>query len=123
MVLAARRPPGGARVCRGKFRVGTRRAKLRVQLPDAAADRGEAAICRIHAAGASAVAARGGIVVRDRWHPLLLIRYRRDRFIEPAAARRSASMPDIAAAAVNPRFVPAADRALSLGSLRGQGRR
>jgi hypothetical protein len=46
-----------------------------------------------------------GIPADGRWQPLMLIRYRRDRFVEPVSHSRVSLDSDIAAAAVNHNFM------------------
>jgi hypothetical protein len=63
-----------------------------------------------------------GIVLRDRWQPVLLVRYRRDRFIEPVSGTRVSLDAEIAAPAVNPRFLSTSDSTpLGLGILEVKG--
>jgi len=50
-----------------------------------------------------------GILAGEIWQPVIAIRYRRDRFIEPLSGSRVSLDADIAAVAVNPTFVSAAD--------------
>jgi hypothetical protein len=47
--------------------------------------------------------------VGDDWRPVLQLRYRRDRYIEPATGARVSLDADVRATAVNPRFIAACD--------------
>jgi hypothetical protein len=51
-----------------------------------------------------------GVHARDLWQPIMLIRYHRDRFVEPLSRSRVSLDSDIAAVAVNPSFVAGFDR-------------
>ncbi|MBI2834736.1 MAG: hypothetical protein HYX76_09965, partial [Acidobacteria bacterium] len=52
---------------------------------------------------------RQGIQLRELWQPVMLIRYRRDRLVEPASRSRVNLDSEIAAAAANPGVVSAAE--------------
>ena len=51
-----------------------------------------------------------GVLGQDRWQPMMLLRYRRDRFIEPLTQSRVSLDSEIAAVRVNPRFLSVTDR-------------
>ena len=51
-----------------------------------------------------------GVLGQDAWQPMMLLRYRRDRFIEPLTQSRVSLDAEIAAVRVNPRFLSVADR-------------
>jgi len=92
-----------------KLRVGTRRTKVRARLPYPAE---ELAGWDLQDPRLRALPMRlqeHGILARDFWQPVMLIRYRRDRFIEPLSRSRVSLDADIASAAVNPTFLSAAD--------------
>jgi hypothetical protein len=50
-----------------------------------------------------------GVLGQDAWQPMMLLRYRRDRFIEPLTQSRVSLDAEIAAVRVNPRFVSVTD--------------
>ena len=51
----------------------------------------------------------GGVLHQQSWQPMMLLRYRRDRFIEPITRSRVSLDSEISGEAVNPRFVSAPD--------------
>ena len=63
-----------------------------------------------------------GVVLQDVWRPVLLIRYRRDRFVEPLSRARVSLDAEIAAVAVGSRAISAPDlSALGPGILEVKG--
>ena len=92
-----------------KFRTGTRRAKVRQQLPFPAAEIAgmDLADRRLHRL--PELLRVHGVLGHSAWQPVMLIRYRRDRYTEPASQSRISLDSDISAAAVNPAMVPTAD--------------
>jgi VTC domain len=93
-----------------KLRVGTLRSKARVQLPYPAHEvaRWDLQDARL---GRLALLLRDqGVLGQDHWQPMLLLRYRRDRFIEPLTQSRVSLDAEIAAVRVNPRFLSGTDR-------------
>jgi VTC domain len=92
-----------------KLRIGTRRFKVRSRLPYAAE---EIAGWELHDArlqAAPLLLRERGILGQESWQPMMLIRYRRDRFIEPVTRSRVSLDADIAASAVNRRFLSVSD--------------
>jgi hypothetical protein len=101
--------PAGPVFIEAKSREGSIRTKVRVVIPHDAAD-----VCRWRLQDPRllsfpALLRDHGVSVRDLWQPVLLVRYRRDRFVEPVSGARVSLDAEIAAAAVNPRFLPATD--------------
>lgn len=92
-----------------KMRVGTRRLKARARLPYPAEDVASWDLQDPRLRDAPLRLRDHGILGQDAWQPMMLIRYRRDRFIEPLTSSRVSLDTDISAAAVNSRFVPVAD--------------
>ncbi len=92
-----------------KFRVGTQRAKVRERLPYRAEEVAEWDLQDPRLLGFPALLRDRGVLGQDSWLPMLLIRYRRDRFLEPISRSRVSLDSDIAAAAANPRFFPVSD--------------
>jgi hypothetical protein len=92
-----------------KMRVGTRRLKARARLPYPAEDVASWDLDDPRLQSAPLLLRADGILAQHGWQPMMQIRYRRDRFIEPLTNSRVSLDADISAAAVNPRFVPVAD--------------
>ena len=93
-----------------KLRLGTRRSKARARLPypaDEVAgwDLQDARLQRL-----PLLLRDQGVLGQDPWQPMMLLRYRRDRFIEPLSQSRVSLDAEIAAVRVNPRFLSVADR-------------
>lgn len=92
-----------------KLRVGNRRFKARARLPYAADELAGWDLQDARFREFPLLLQEQGLDVRDLWQPVMLIRYRRDRFLEPLSGSRVSLDSDIAGAAVNPRFVSAPD--------------
>jgi hypothetical protein len=95
----------GAVFVEAKRRVGNRRDKVRVRLPfpaDVIADR---ALDDPAFTGLPDRLAVKGIVLSADWQPMLALRYRRQRFVEPLTGARISLDSDIAAVRVNHRFL------------------
>lgn len=92
-----------------KLRVGNRRVKARARLPYAAEELAGWDLQDPRFKAFPLLLQEQGLGVRDLWQPVMLIRYRRDRFVEPLSGSRVSLDSDIAGAAVNPRFVSAPD--------------
>ena len=74
-----------------KFRVGTQRAKVRERLPCRAEEVAEWDLQDPRLREFPALLRDRGVLGQDSWLPMLLIRYRRDRFVDRSAGRASAS--------------------------------
>jgi hypothetical protein len=106
-----------------KSRIGTRRAKVRVRVPYVAEDLATWDLQDPRLQSLPLLLRECGILVRDLQQPTMLIRYRRDRFIEPVTRARISLDTEIAAAAVNRRFLAAADqRPICTGILEVKGK-
>lgn len=92
-----------------KLRVGTRRSKERARLPYPAEELATWDLQDPRLLGFPLMLRDKGILGQDSWQPVMLIRYRRDRFIEPLSNSRVSLDADISAAAVNRRLVSAID--------------
>jgi len=92
-----------------KLRVGTRRSKVRARLPYPAPEIAGWDLRDRRLLGFPLLLREHGILGQESWQPLLLLRYRRDRFIEPLSHSRVSLDADICGAAANPRFLPAPD--------------
>jgi hypothetical protein len=101
--------PAGPSFVEAKLRVGNRRTKVRARLPYSAEELGTWDLQDPRLLQFPLSLKEHGIDVRDPWRPIVLIRYRRDRFIEPISGSRVSLDTDIAATAVNRRTVSAAD--------------
>jgi VTC domain len=92
-----------------KIRVGTRRSKIRAKLSYSAE---ELAQWNLHdprlRTFPSLLAGHG--VARERWEPVMSIRYRRDRFTEPLSQSRISLDSDIAGDTVNHTLISIADK-------------
>jgi hypothetical protein len=92
-----------------KLRVGTRRSKERARLPYPAEELATWNLQDPRLLSFPLLLRDKGILGQESWQPLMLIRYRRDRFIEPTSGSRVSLDTDISAAAANRKFVSAAD--------------
>jgi hypothetical protein len=92
-----------------KYRVGTRRSKVRVLLPFAAAELAGWSLQDRRWLSFPALLQVQGVLGQESWQPVMLLRYRRDRFIEPLSRSRVSLDAEIAGVAVNTKFVSAAD--------------
>jgi hypothetical protein len=101
--------PSGPAFIEAKSRVGTRRDKVRAQVPCDAESLAGWDLQDPRLRSLPLLLREHGIVVQDLWQPVLRIRYRRDRFIEPVSRARVSLDAEIAAAGVSPRIRAAAD--------------
>jgi hypothetical protein len=92
-----------------KLRVGNRRSKVRVQLPYRAEELAEWSLQDARLQALPRLLQEHGISARELWHPVMLIRYRRDRFTEPLSRSRVSLDADIAGVAVNPAVLASVD--------------
>ena len=114
--------PSGPAFVEGKFRVGTLRTKARERLPLPAGELAHLDLQDPLLRTFPLLLRPHGVTLGQSWTPMMLIRYRRDRFVEPASRSRVSLDADIAAAAVNPRFLAGADYSpLELGVMEVKG--
>jgi hypothetical protein len=92
-----------------KRRVGTNREKMRERLAVPAEEVARWDIQDPRLRDCPSLLRGQGILGQDSWLPIMLIRYRRDRFVEPLSRSRISLDTDIAAVAVNPRFISMID--------------
>ena len=101
--------PSGPAFVEAKLRLGTRRSKERERLPFQAEDIGRWDLQDARLLQFPLLLRSHGVLGQESWQPVMLLRYRRDRFIEPLTRSRISLDTAIAGVAVNPRFVSAAD--------------
>ena len=107
--------PAGPSFVEAKLRVGNRRMKLRASLPYSAEELASWDLDDPRLLQLPLLLKEQGIDLRDPWRPVLLLRYRRDRFIERLSHSRVSLDADIAVTAVNPRYLSVVDHS-PLGS-------
>jgi hypothetical protein len=92
-----------------KLRVGNRRAKVRARLPYEAEEVMRWDLQDPRFQRFPQALRDEGILECDSWQPMMLLRYRRDRFVEPLSDSRISLDSDIAASAVNRTFMSVID--------------
>ena len=92
-----------------KRRVGTRRSKARERLPYPAEEIARWELQDARLLDFPLLLRPHGILGQESWQPMMQIRYRRDRFVEPLTRSRVSLDSDITGVAANPRFVSATD--------------
>jgi SPX domain protein involved in polyphosphate accumulation len=93
-----------------KLRVGTRRLKMRERLPLPAEEIAQWSLQDARLRGFPSLLRDHGVLRHESWMPMMRIRYRRDRFVEPLSHSRVSLDSDIAAVEMN-------SRVLSIGDL------
>ena len=109
-----------------KLRVGTKRLKVRERLPFPAEEIARWGLQDPRLRSFPSLLRNHGVVCQESWLPMMLIRYRRDRFIEPLSQSRVSLDSDIAAIEVNSRFLATGDRSplrTAVLELKGSGDR
>lgn len=101
--------PSGPAFVEAKLRLGTRRSKERERLPFQAEDIARWDLQDARLLQFPLLLRSHGVLGQESLQPVMLLRYRRDRFIEPLTRSRISLDADIAGVAANPRFVSAAD--------------
>jgi hypothetical protein len=91
------------------MRVGDRRSKIRAKLSYSAEELAQWDLQDPRLRTLPALLAEHGIA-RERWLPVISIRYRRDRFIEPLSQSRISLDSDIAGDTVNHTLMSVADK-------------
>ena len=90
-----------------KMRLGTHRSKVRARLPYPAEDIATWDLQDPRLLTAPLMLREQGVLGHASWQPVLLLRYRRDRFVEPVTGSRVSLDADICGSAANPRFFSA----------------
>jgi hypothetical protein len=90
-----------------KLRIGTRRMKVRKVLPFPASEVARWDLRDSRWLSFPRLLYTNGILGVEPWQPMLLIRYRRDRFVESHSGTRVSLDTDIGAVAAHPRLLPA----------------
>lgn len=90
-----------------KLRLGTRRSKVRATLPCPADEMAGWNLQDPRLLGLPLLLREQGVLHQESWQPMMLIRYRRDRFIEPLTHSRVSLDADISGVAANARFLSA----------------
>jgi hypothetical protein len=115
--------PSAEAFIEAKLRIGNRRIKVRVPAPYAADDLATWDLQDPRYQQLPLLLREQGVLVQDLWQPLLQLRYRRDRFLEPISRTRVTLDAEIAAVAFNRRFLPTGDDSpLGVGILEVKGR-
>jgi hypothetical protein len=90
-----------------KLRLGTQRSKARARLPYPAEEIARWGLQDPRLLTLPLILRDQGILGHAAWQPLMLLRYRRDRFVEPLTGSRVSLDADICGSAANPRFLSA----------------
>jgi hypothetical protein len=88
-----------------KLRLGTRRSKVRARLPYPADQIARWGLQDPRLLAFPLLLRDTGILHQQSWQPIMLLRYRRDRFVEPLTRSRVSLDADISGSAANSRFV------------------
>jgi hypothetical protein len=105
-----------------KLRVGNRRSKVRARLPYSAEELAQWDLQDPRLSSFPLLLREQRILTREAWHPMMLLRYRRDRFTEPISRSRVSLDSDIAGVAVNRTFLSVTDtRAVGVAVLEVKG--
>ncbi|MGH9176707.1 MAG: VTC domain-containing protein, partial [Vicinamibacterales bacterium] len=114
--------PSGPAFVEAKMRVGAQREKVRVPAPYTAAELAGWDLQDARLRELPALLRMRSVVIPDQLRPVLLLRYRRDRFVEPISRMRVSLDGEIAAVAINPALVSTLDSsALDTGVLEAKG--
>ena len=101
--------PSGPAFIEAKFRIGNRRMKARTRLQQSAEEISRWGLQDPRLRDFPQALREEAIAIADAWQPVMLIRYRRDRFIERFSRSRISLDSDIAGVAVNPSALSAPD--------------
>jgi hypothetical protein len=102
-------PPSGPAFIEVKRRVGAHRDKVRLKAPYAAEELASWDLQDRRLRWLPLLLRTQGLQLQEIWYPVVLIRYRRDRFVEPVGRARVNLDSEIAAVAVNRGFVSTFD--------------
>jgi hypothetical protein len=92
-----------------KLRLGNRRTKARARLPFPAQEIATWDLQDRRLLGVPLLLRQHGVLDQVSWQPLMLIRYRRDRFIDGLTRTRVSLDADISVVSMNARFAPRMD--------------
>jgi len=92
-----------------KLRIGNRRSKVRTRLPFPASEMVSWNLQDPRLPGVPLLLRQHGVLGQESWQPVMLIRYRRDRFVDPLTQSRVSLDAEICAMSVNRRYVPRLD--------------
>jgi hypothetical protein len=92
-----------------KLRVGNRRFKVRERVPTGAEELSHCDLQDAKLRNLPLLLRQHGILDQESWIPLMLLRYRRDRFLEAISRSRISLDTEIAAVAVNRRILSTID--------------
>jgi len=98
------RPPSGPAFIEAKRRVGTRRDKVRAVAPYAASELVKWSLDDRRLTTLPQLLRAHGIVLHGLWQPVVLISYRRERYVEPASRARVNLDSEITALALHSGF-------------------
>ena len=90
-----------------KLRLGTQRSKVRARLPYPAQEIARWDLQDPRLLAFPVLLRDSGILHQQSWQPMMRLRYRRDRFIEPLTRSRVSLDAEISGSAANPRFLSA----------------
>ena len=101
--------PSGPAFMEAKMRTGNRRSKVRVRLAHPADELARWPVQDARFRTFPALLRPHGVLDAENWQPIVQLKYRRDRFVEPASRARVSLDGDIAATEVNPAICSVAD--------------
>jgi hypothetical protein len=114
--------PTGPAFVEAKLRVGNRRSKVRARLPYSGDELAQWDLQDPRLSLFPLLLREQGILTQEAWQPMILLRYRRDRFTEPLSRSRVSLDSDIAGVAVNRTFLSITDqRAVGVAVLEVKG--
>jgi hypothetical protein len=92
-----------------KLRLGNRRSKVRARLPFPASQIASWSLEDPRLAGMPLLLRQHGVLGQESWQPVMLIRYRRDRFVDSSTRARVSLDAEICALSIHRRYVPRID--------------
>ena len=92
-----------------KLRIGNRRSKIRARLPYPADDMATWDLQDARLRDLPMLLRQHGVLDQEPWQPVMLIRYRRDRFVDRLTHTRVSLDAEISAVSMNPRYAPRID--------------
>ena len=92
-----------------KLRIGNRRSKVRARLPFPAADIARWDLQDPRFPGIPLLLRQYGVLGQESWQPVMMIRYRRDRFVDPLTQSRLSLDAEICVISMHRRYVARID--------------